>query len=146
MHRALKIGWAVAFGFVLAAPAVYAQVKQEPPRPSIEDNWKYVSDGPAKCVEVGNYYLRKNRLEAALSRFQEAVRVTPHYAPAYLGLGKVYERMGFKQKALEAYEHYLDELPSAKDAAEAKDAQRAMARLQREVGPRDRPAKTSPPQ
>ncbi|MGA3164603.1 MAG: tetratricopeptide repeat protein [Terriglobia bacterium] len=145
MHQALKIGWAVALGFALAAPAVYAQVKEEPPPPSIEDNQKYVSQGPAKCVEVGNYYLRRNKVEAALSRFQEAFRVNPHYAPAYLGLGKVYERMGLKQKALEAYKHYLDELPSAKDAAEAKDAQRAMARLQREVGPRDSPAKTNPP-
>ena len=145
MHQALKIGWAVTLGLILAAPAVYAQVKEEPPPPSIEDNWKYVSQGPAKCVEVGNYYLRRNKVEAARSRFQEAVRINPHYAPSYLGLGKVYERMGLKQKALEAYKHYLDELPSAKDAVEAKDAQRAMARLQREVGPRNRPAKTSPP-
>jgi tetratricopeptide (TPR) repeat protein len=146
MHRRLKIGWAVALGFVLAAPAVYAQVREEPPHASIEDNWKYVSDGPAKCVEVGNFYLRRNKVEAALSRFQEAVKVNPHYAPAYLGLGKVYERMGLKQKALEAYKLYLDELPSAKDAVAAKDAQRAIARLQREIGPHDDPSKTRPPQ
>jgi tetratricopeptide (TPR) repeat protein len=146
MHRAQKVAWVVALGFALAAPAVHAQVKEEPPRPSIDDNWNYVSDGPVKCVEVGNYYLRKNKLEAALSRFQEALKANPHYPPAYLGLGKVYERMGLKPKALEAYKHYLDELPSAKDAAEAKDAQRAVARLQGEVGPHDDPAKTRPPQ
>ena len=88
-----------------------------------------------KCVEIGNVYLHKGNLKGALSRFQEAVKDDPHYAPAYLGLGKVYERMKEKQKALDAYERYLDELPSAKDAAEAKDAQRAVARLQKEVGP-----------
>jgi regulator of sirC expression with transglutaminase-like and TPR domain len=68
------------------------------------------------------------------------VKDNPHYAPAYLGLGKVYERMNEKQKALEAYERYLLELPSAKDAAEAKDAQRAVARLKKEVGPSNRGA------
>jgi tetratricopeptide (TPR) repeat protein len=96
-----------------------------------------VTPSPAKSVEVGNYYLRRKKLQAALSRFQEAVRTNPHYAPAYLGLGKVYEKLGLKQKALEAYERYLDELPSAKDAEEAKGAQQAVARLQKEVGPHD---------
>jgi tetratricopeptide (TPR) repeat protein len=68
-----------------------------------------------------------------LSRFEEAVKDNPNFAPAYLGLGKVYERMGQKQKSLDAYERYLDELPSAKEAAEAKDAQRAVSRLRKEV-------------
>jgi len=57
----------------------------------------------------------------------------PHYAPAYLGLGKVYERMKEKQKALDAYERYLDELPSAKEASDARDAQRAIARLRKQL-------------
>jgi len=48
-----------------------------------------------------------------------------------LGLGKTYERMKEDQKALAAYKRYLDELPSARDAAGAKDAHRAIARLQR---------------
>jgi tetratricopeptide (TPR) repeat protein len=94
-------------------------------------------------VEIGNVYLHKGALEGALSRFQEAVKDNPHYAPAYLGLGKVYERMKQKQKALDAYERYLDELPSAKDAADARDAQRAVARLRNQVGENKHSAVTS---
>jgi tetratricopeptide (TPR) repeat protein len=72
-------------------------------------------------------------LQGALSRFQEALKDNPHYAPAYLGLGKVYERMKQKQKALDAYQQYLDELPSAKEAAEAREAQRAVERLRKQL-------------
>ncbi len=57
----------------------------------------------------------------------------PHYAPAYLGLGKVYERMNQKQKALDAYRRYLDELPSAKDAAQATEVRKSITRLQKEL-------------
>jgi tetratricopeptide (TPR) repeat protein len=136
MHRLLKALPIAAFGIFLVAPAVHSQVPEKPPSPQINDDWTYVSPGPAKCVEIGNVYLHKGALKGALSRFEEAVKDNPHYAPAYLGLGKVYERMNEKQKALEAYERYLDELPSAKDAAEARDAQRAVARLQKELGPK----------
>ena len=108
-------------------PAVRAQVPEKIPSSPIDPDWTYTSPGAAKCVEIGNVYLHQGALKGALSRFQEAVKDNPNYAPAYLGLGKVYERMKEKQKALEAYERYLYELPSAKDAAEAKDAQRAVA-------------------
>ncbi len=126
--------WAVALGLLLAGPAVRAQVPEKIPLPSGNDDWEYTNPGPAKSVEIGNFYLHKGNLKGALSRFQEAIKTNPHYAPAFLGLGKVYEKMGQKQKALESYERYLDELPSARDADNAKAAQRAIARLQKEVG------------
>jgi tetratricopeptide (TPR) repeat protein len=84
-------------------------------------------------VEIGDYYLRRKKFTAALSRFQEAVKTDPHYAPAYQELGKVYERMGLRQKALDAYRKYLDELPSAKDARESKRAHKAIARLEKQL-------------
>lgn len=137
----VKTSLVVALGLALAGPALHAEEKEVPP-PVPEDSWKYASPGPAKSVEIGNYYLRRKKLKAALSRFQEAVKTNPHYAPAYLGLGKVYEKMGLKRKALEAYQHYLDELPSTRDAEEAKGAQEAVARLQRQVKPANHPATT----
>jgi tetratricopeptide (TPR) repeat protein len=143
MPRSLQIAGFVV-GMVVAASAVWAQVPENPPSPSVDDDdWAYTSPGPAKCVEAGNLYLHRGSLKGALSRFQEALRDNPDYAPAYLGLGKVYERMKEKQKALAAYEQYLDKLPSAKDAAEAKEAQRAVARLQKEVGPNSHGTRTS---
>ena len=75
----------------------------------------------------------QEELEGALSRFQEAVKDDPHYAPAYLGLGKVYERLNEKQKALDDYRRYLDELPSAQDAREDKRIHKAIARLENQL-------------
>lgn len=97
------------------------------------DATPYVPPPASKSVEIGNFYLKKRKYAAALSRFQEAVRTDPYFAPAYLGLGKVYEKIGLNLKALQAYQKYLDTLPSAKDAAEARDAQNAIARLKRKL-------------
>jgi tetratricopeptide (TPR) repeat protein len=88
-----------------------------------------VNQGPAKCTEIGNFYFKRKNYKAALSRYQEAADADPHYAPAYLGLGKAYEKLGRDQKALESYRKYLDMLPSDKDAENAKEVQRAIARL-----------------
>jgi tetratricopeptide (TPR) repeat protein len=145
MHPLRKTWLAVALGVVVAASAARAQVPENIPRASVDDDWDYTNPGPAKCVEIGNFYLHKGNLKGALSRFEEAAKTNSHYAPAYLGLGKVYEKMGQKEKALESYQRYLDELPSAKDAEEARAAQRAVARLEKEVGPHKPPASTSPP-
>jgi len=135
MRHRLNIAGVTALSLVLSVVAMSGQDTNAPPPQQPDDNWHYQSPGPARCVEVGDFYLHKGKLPAALSRFQEAIRINPHYAPAYIGLGKVYEKMGQKQKALTSYRQYLDELPSDKDAEQAKAAQRAIARLQQEIGP-----------
>ena len=88
----------------------------------------------SKSVEVADYYFKKKMYTAALSRYQEATKTDSYYAPGYLGLGKTYEKMGLKQKALNAYQKYLDLLPSAKQAEEAKKVHEAMARLEHGLG------------
>lgn len=124
----------LVLGAAFLAPVARGQVPENP-SPKLNSDWEYQSPGPKKCVEIGNVYLHKGKLPGALSRFQEAVQDDPHYAPAYLGLGKVYERMNEKQRALDAYLRYLDELPSTKDAANAREVQKSVARLQQELGP-----------
>lgn len=99
-----------------------------------------------KSVEIANFYLKRKKYNAALSRFQEALKTDPYYPPAYLGLGRVYERIGLKQKALEAYRNYLDILPSAKDAQEAKEVHEAITRIERGLKTRrSSRAKAAPP-
>lgn len=95
--------------------------------------YSYVPPSPQKSVNIGNFYLRKKAYRGALSRFREAVRADPDYAPAYLGLGKVYDKMGHYQKALEAYKAYLNDLPSDRDAEKAKGAHSAVVRLKRKL-------------
>ncbi len=121
-------------GFLtVSATSMLAQEPEEEPPSNPETAKPYVPPPARKSVEIGNYYLKKKKYNAALSRFQEAVGVDPYYAPAYLGLGKVYEKIGLKQKALGAYRKYLDALPSTKDAEEAKEAHRAIERLERQL-------------
>ena len=133
MRKSLQAAWFVALSLMVTAPVVRAQVPERIPSPPIDPDWTYTSPGPKKCVEIGNLYLHRGNLKGALSRFQEAIADNPNYAPAYLGLGRVYERLHEKRKALEAYQRYLDELPTAKQASEAKEAKHAVWRLQREV-------------
>lgn len=137
----------VVLGFSISPlPPSGQQQDEKPPSDTREEARPYVPPGAWKSVEIGNFYLRRKKLNAALSRYQEAAKTDPHYAPAYLGLGKVYEKLGLKQKALEAYRKYLDELPSTKDALEAEDAQKAVARLEKQLAPRGKSSPlTSPP-
>lgn len=118
---------------VLSPLALWAQTSRTPPPPQsppdLNGGSAYTPPGPTKSVEIGNFYLKRHNYKAAISRFKEAIQTRSDYAPAYLGLGKAYEKAGQKKKALAAYQQYLDMLPSDKDAADAKDVHRAMDRL-----------------
>ena len=128
-------------------PAQNPQSSRSQPPPVIneipDDGRRYYPPGAAKCVEIGNFYMRRGNYRGALSRFEEARDTDPDYAPAYLGLGKVYEKLGLKQKSLDAYRKYLDELPSDEEAMEARGAQRAIARLEKELRASSRSSRTS---
>jgi tetratricopeptide (TPR) repeat protein len=117
--------------------ALPPQDKKLPPRVP-EESGPYKPPAAWKSVEIGNFYLKRKDYPGALSRFQEAVKTDPHYPGGYLGLGKVYDKLGFKGKALDAYRKYLDLLPSTKDALEAKDVQRAVARLEQGLAPKSK--------
>ncbi len=129
MRRALPV---ILLASVILPGALAAACPQSD-EPKAEPSDRYVPPGPRKSVEIGDFYFKRKRYAGALSRYKEAVQADPHYAPAYLGLGKVYEKIGLKQKALEAYQTYLDELPSKKDADEARNVHRAMERLRQEL-------------
>lgn len=102
-------------------------------RPEEPEEKVYVTPPAWKSVKVGNFYLRRRKYRAALSRFKEAAQTDPYNAEAHLGMGKVYDRLGLRQKALENYRKYLDLLPSAKEAEEARDVHKAIARLEKKL-------------
>ena len=101
---------------------------------SSNQGFVYSAPSPSKSVEIGNFYLRRKNYHGALSRFEEAIHTDADYAPGYLGLARVCEKLNQKQRALTAYQRYLDLLPSDRDAEEAKSVHQAIARLQRELG------------
>ncbi|MGH9470476.1 MAG: tetratricopeptide repeat protein [Terriglobia bacterium] len=120
---------------VAAGLTVSRQTQARPAAQASSGDQEYTPPSAQKSVEIANFYLHKKDYRAALSRFLEATHTDPDYAPEYEGLGRVYEATGQKQKALEAFLKYLEELPSDSAAARAKDANRAVARLKRQLTP-----------
>lgn len=120
----------------LAGSPSFAQDKPKKPKPARQqpqESTPYSPPAAWKSVEIGDYYMRRKNYRGALSRYQEAVTTDPDYARGYLGLGKACEKLHFPQKALDAYQKYLDLLPSAKDAEEAKAVHRSIEKLRREL-------------
>ena len=140
MRWIVGIALVIILVFHTGGPVVCAQKQQARPAKDVDPVRSYVSPSASKSVEIGDYYLRRKKFNAALSRFQEALKTDPHYAPAYRELGKVYERMGHPQKALDAYRKYLDELPSAQDAREDKRIHKAIARLEKQLPSEGKPS------
>ncbi len=133
-RREKTVAW-VLLGLSLAGARISAQDKppRKPAPQQSDESPSYTPPAAWKSVEIADFYMRRKDYRGALSRYQEAVTTDPDYARGYLGLGKVYEKLHMPQKALNAYQKYLDLLPSAKEAEEAKDVHRAIEKLQREL-------------
>lgn len=136
----LRQHWAalLLLAVMVAAPPLAASQNSAPPRAPVRrsakvpPDWPFEPPSPAQSVKIGNFYFHRHDYAGALSRYLEAVKSDPDYAPAYLALGKTYEATGKRRLALSAYEKYLVELPSDQDAERAKDVHKAIARLKRE--------------
>jgi tetratricopeptide (TPR) repeat protein len=122
---------------------VLLESQQNVPDPSeLEAMYHYVPPSARQSVKIGDFYFRRKKYRGALSRYEEAARDDPYYAEAYLGIGKVYEKMGKDRQALAAYNKYLESLPSKKQADEATDVQKAIHRLERGLS---KEQKSNPP-
>jgi tetratricopeptide (TPR) repeat protein len=67
-------------------------------------------------VDVGMYYMHKGDLDAAIGRFENAIRMNSKFAKPRLLLAKVYEKKGDTAMALKYYKEYLTVFPDAPDA------------------------------
>ena len=68
-----------------------------------------------KDLEVGQYYMKKGDLDAAIDRFQDATVAKPGYAIPFRFLAEAQEKKGMKKKAIKSYRRYLDLYPHAED-------------------------------
>lgn len=100
---------------LLASPGgVFAQGQQPsspPPKEPVFDPYH-----AEKSTEIGEYYMKKGNYDAAIDRFQDAVRYKPGFARPYRLMGEAYEKKSEKAEAVKAYEKYLEIVPSADDA------------------------------
>ncbi|HTQ85406.1 MAG TPA: hypothetical protein VMI93_04285 [Candidatus Solibacter sp.] len=81
-------------------------------------------------VEVGLYYMKKEKYDAAIDRFTEAAKLLPDYGLPYKLMGEAYEKKKFLPEARQAYQKYLKYNISSKDA---EDVQKRVARLDGEI-------------
>lgn len=88
-------------------------------------------------VEVGQYYMKKGDLDAAIDRFQDAADSKPGFAIPYRYLGEAQEKKKQKREAIKSYTRYLDLYPHAEDAAKIR---KKIDKLYEEVGKKDKSA------
>ena len=118
-----------------AAPA--AAKKSDKPGKSDTDSAKNAPDQPKwdplraeKDMQVGQYYMHKGDLDAAIDRFQDATTAKPGYALPFRLLGEAQEKKGLKRQAIKSYTRYLDLYPKAEDKDKV---QKRIDRLYKEV-------------
>jgi tetratricopeptide (TPR) repeat protein len=109
-------------------PADTAPPKQKPAAKTNKDNaTESAPDQPMwdplraeKDLEVGQYYMRKGDVDAAIDRFQDATTAKPGFAIPFRFLGEAQEKKGLKKPAIKSYQRYLDLVPRADDAEKVK--------------------------
>lgn len=69
-----------------------------------------------KSVEIGQFYLKKGKYDAAIDRFQLAIKYQPNFALPRKLIAETYEKKKDKSAAVEWYRKYLAVLPHAEDA------------------------------
>jgi tetratricopeptide (TPR) repeat protein len=67
-------------------------------------------------IEVGTFYMHKGDTDAAISRFEDAIKLRANFAKPRLLLAEAYEKKGDKTEAVHYYQEYLRVLPNAPDA------------------------------
>jgi tetratricopeptide (TPR) repeat protein len=94
-----------------------------------------------KDLEVGQYYMKKGDLDAAIDRFQDAADAKPGFAIPYRYLGECQEKKGQKRVAIKSYTRYLDLYPHAEDAAKIrKKIDKLWAEVGKDGGKKDKSA------
>jgi tetratricopeptide (TPR) repeat protein len=138
-------GFLVAISVLALGKGALARAQEPPPPPQQPDNPADAAPPPAakktlpktnkdnatesapdqptwdplraeKDLEVGQYYMHKGDVDAAIDRFQDATLAKPGYAVPFKFLGEAQEKKGLKKPAIKSYQRYLDLYPKAEDA------------------------------
>jgi len=90
--------------------------KQGQPQAPPPDDHKYDRYSAEKDIEVGTFYMHKGDLDAAIPRFEDAVKLRPDYGKPRLLLAEAYEKKHDSTSAVKYYKEYLKVYPHAPDA------------------------------
>lgn len=96
--------------------------KPKPAKPNADNATQNAPDQPKwdplraeKDMQVGQYYMHKGDVDAAIDRFEDATTAKPGYALPFRLLGEAQEKKGLKKQAIKSYTRYLDLYPHAED-------------------------------
>jgi tetratricopeptide (TPR) repeat protein len=114
---------AAIFGAMRAPLAAQSSSKDTPkPKPNTDTATQNAPDQPMwdplraeRDLQVGEFYLHKGDLDAAIDRFQDAALAKPGYAIPFRFLGEAQEKKGLRRDAIQSYTRYLDLYPHAED-------------------------------
>lgn len=74
-----------------------------------------------KDVEVGNFYLKQGKYDAAIDRFKDATVAQPTYALPWELMGEANEKKGDFDESMKAFQKYLKLYPHAPDRKKVED-------------------------
>jgi tetratricopeptide (TPR) repeat protein len=117
---------ALAAIFVATPTFLFAQSQSSQdttkPKPNTDTATQNAPDQPMwdplraeRDLQVGQYYMHKGDVDAAIDRFQDAALAKPGYAIPFRYLGEAQEKKGLKRDAIQSYTRYLDLYPQAED-------------------------------
>ncbi len=69
-----------------------------------------------KSIDVGKFYMDKGDYDAAIARFEDAARYQPKLALPWELLGEAWEKEHDTEKAIAAYQKFLELLPHGGDS------------------------------
>jgi len=72
-------------------------------------------------IDVGKFYMDKGDVDAAISRYEDAIRLRANFAKPRLLLAQAYEKKGDPAEAVRYYKEYLQVLPNAPDAKKVRE-------------------------
>jgi Tfp pilus assembly protein PilF len=101
--------------FLAALPGWAGQQKQKPAGPAQQENGANNHASAEEDIEVGTFYMHKGDTDAAIPRFQDAVRKQPNLGKPRILLAEAYEKKGDNINAVKCYKAYLRAFPHAPD-------------------------------
>ena len=78
-------------------------------------------DDPATLYNAGVMMVNARSVEEGIAFIERAIAVQPVYPLAYKNIGYAYAGVSEYQKAVDAFEKYLEQAPDAEDAAQIRD-------------------------
>ncbi len=97
-------------------PTGESSSKPAPLPPSTTDTGTYDPVSAEDDIEVGGFYMHKGDIDAAISRYKDAIRLRSNFAKPRLLLAEAYEKKHDNASALKYYKEYLEVFPKAPDA------------------------------